>query len=342
MDCGIISLRFNPDQSMFIACMERGIKIFNVEPLVLQCHLETRPYGTASQCYIYSRSNAIMYIPGGSKPKLGKNHAIFYCKDQDKVVGELKFSSDVVAVRMTHNRCLVAQETQLHIFTFPDRMKFLITLPTIQNRKGLLEVSASRMSEYQIAVFPGFKTGSIQILDLNNIESSTSSAPVFIAAHENPIACIAMDLQATKIATASNKGTLIRIWDTRTRNQLLELRRGTDPASIYCINISPNSEFLCCSSDKGTVHIFAIKETHFNKRMGNTLRMIGGQYGESQWAFANFTLRSERPCVCGFGEQKSVFAICMDGGIHKYVFNPDNGSCSREEYEVFYHHDIEK
>lgn len=39
-----------------------------------------------------------------------------------------------------------------------------------------------------------------------------------------------------------------------------------DPATVYCINFSLDSDFLCCSSDKGTIHIFALKDSHLNRR----------------------------------------------------------------------------
>jgi hypothetical protein len=37
------------------------------------------------------------------------------------------------------------------------------------------------------------------------------------------------------------------------------VRRGTDTAEIFCLAFDPVSKFVACSSDKGTVHIFAIK-----------------------------------------------------------------------------------
>ena len=49
------------------------------------------------------------------------------------------------------------------------------------------------------------------------------------------------------------QGTLIRIWDTAKRVQLVELRRGADQARIYCINFSCSDEWLCCSSDKASI-----------------------------------------------------------------------------------------
>lgn len=60
-----------------------------------------------------------------------------------------------------------------------------------------------------------------------------SSAPVWIAAHRNELGCLALNQQGTRIATASNMGTLIRVWDSTSKNLLVELRRGTDPATVY-------------------------------------------------------------------------------------------------------------
>ena len=38
-------------------------------------------------------------------------------------------------------------------------------------------------------------------------------------------------------------------------------------AGLSCsINFSHDSSFLCASSDKGTVHIFALKDTRLNRR----------------------------------------------------------------------------
>lgn len=140
-------------------------------------------------------------------------------------------------------------------------------------------------AEKQVIIFPGHKIGSVQIVDMSNTEIGTSTAPVWIPAHRNELGCLALNQQGTRIATASVKGTLIRVWDTTTKSQLVELRRGSDPATVqwyvfilllivicikytfFSINFSRDSDFLCCSSDKGTVHIFAIKNTHLNRRM---------------------------------------------------------------------------
>lgn len=46
--------------------------------------------------------------------------------------------------------------------------------------------------------------------------------------------------------------------ETKPRILLCLCRRGADRAEIYSICFSPNSQLLACSSDKGTVHVFAM------------------------------------------------------------------------------------
>jgi WD40 repeat protein len=58
---------------------------------------------------------------------------------------------------------------------------------------------------------------------------------VQIYAHQGEIAIVRLNSSGSKLATASDKGTLIRVWDTSTKQRLIEFRRGADPAQIYSI-----------------------------------------------------------------------------------------------------------
>ena len=76
-----------------------------------------------------------------------------------------------------------------------------------------------------------------------------------VPAHEAELAQIALNLDGTRLATAPDKGTLVRVFDTQSGQLQQELRRGADRAEIYSICFNGNSQFLATSSDKGTVHI---------------------------------------------------------------------------------------
>ena len=62
-------------------------------------------------------------------------------------------------------------------------------------------------------------------------------------------------------ATASGKGTLIRVFNVKERKMVRELRRGTQDATIECIAFSPDNSLLACTSDHGTMHVFCAVPT---------------------------------------------------------------------------------
>ncbi|XP_022083569.1 WD repeat domain phosphoinositide-interacting protein 4-like isoform X3 [Acanthaster planci] len=330
---GILSLRFNQDHGCFSCAMEGGLRIYNIEPLAEKLRLDKDEVGSVAQVEMLHRTNLIAVVGGGAMPKFAENTILIWDDAKKKFVLELTFPSIVLAVRLRRDKIIVVLRTRIFVYSFPQNPQKLFSFDTKPNpRSGLCEVSPS--SDKQLLIFPGHKQGSIQLADLANTEPGTSSSPVTINAHQTDIACLAVNQEGTLVATASVKGTLIRVFDTSSRKLLVELRRGADPATLYCINFSNDSAYLCASSDKGTVHIFALKDTSLNRR--STFSKMGflGQYVESQWGLANFTVPAESACACAFGQQTSVIAVCVDGTFHKYVFTPD-GNCNRESYDEY-------
>lgn len=79
-----------------------------------------------------------------------------------------------------------------------------------------------------------------------------------IEAHRAEIAEISFNAQATRLGTTSVKGTVIRVFDASDGTKLHELRRGLRSALIHCLAFSPNGEFLGCSTENETIHVFRI------------------------------------------------------------------------------------
>ncbi|XP_006738451.2 WD repeat domain phosphoinositide-interacting protein 4 isoform X2 [Leptonychotes weddellii] len=344
---GVTSLRFNQDQSCFCCAMETGVRIYNVEPLMEKGHLDHEQVGSMGLVEMLHRSNLLALVGGGSSPKFSEISVLIWDdaregKDsKDKLVLEFTFTKPVLAVRMRHDKIVIVLRNRIYVYSFPDNPRKLFEFDTRDNPKGLCDLCPSL--EKQLLVFPGHKCGSLQLVDLASTKPGTSSAPFTINAHQSDVACVSLNQPGTVVASASQKGTLIRLFDTQSKEKLVELRRGTDPATLYCINFSHDSSFLCASSDKGTVHIFALKDTRLNRRsalarVGKVGPMIG-QYVDSQWSLASFTVPAESACICAFGRNtsknvNSVIAICVDGTFHKYVFTPD-GNCNREAFDVY-------
>ena len=105
----------------------------------------------------------------------------------------------------------------------------------------------------------------VKVIYINIKEKSIS---VSIFPHESKIAFLALNNSGSLLATASDKGTLIRIFNTLTGDFLNELRRGKDKAEIYSICFNYTSNLLACCSERKTVHIFSLIETEKNINEG--------------------------------------------------------------------------
>jgi autophagy-related protein 18 len=103
-----------------------------------------------------------------------------------------------------------------------------------------------------------------------------------IPAHDSPLAAIAFDASGSKLATASEKGTVIRVFSIPSGKRVFEFRRGVRRfffffynfyktscsiffifnhrnAAIYSLSFSPDSLFLSASSNLETIHIFRLE-----------------------------------------------------------------------------------
>ena len=152
---------------------------------------------------------------------------------------------------------------------------------------------------------------------------------------------------------------MIRIWDSDSGTQLQELRRGSDHADVYCIAFDPVSRYLSCSSDKGTIHIFAIRqelsmaaqsqkmidassdpqpeggelgqsESSNTRSMFSFMKGVLPKYFDSEWSFAQLRIVDSH-CICSIKDNK-VIAVSLDGNY--YLADIDHklgGECKKSQ-----------
>ena len=82
-----------------------------------------------------------------------------------------------------------------------------------------------------------------------------------IPAHTGQLAAIQFSPLGNRVATASDKGTVIRIFNVSDGTKVYELRRGLKrTATIHSLSFSPCGHFLACSSNTETIHIFRLDD----------------------------------------------------------------------------------
>lgn len=96
-------------------------------------------------------------------------------------------------------------------------------------------------------------SGEVLIFDTLKLEAIN-----VIEAHRSPLACITLNGDGTLIATASDKGTIIRVFSVPDGHKLYQFRRGSIPSRIYSMSFNTTSTLLCVSSSTETIHLFKL------------------------------------------------------------------------------------
>lgn len=122
------------------------------------------------------------------------------------------------------------------------------TYETVENPFGLCSF------EKNIVAMPGAQPGQVRIVRL--VDGNLNPRVTLINAHTGHLRAVALNITADKVATASEKGTIIRLFAVESGTKLGEFRRGIDEAAIFSIAFSPCDSMLAVTSDKSTVHVF--------------------------------------------------------------------------------------
>ena len=144
------------------------------------------------------------------------------------------------------------------IYNFMD-LKLVLQIDTAPNPRGLCCLCAS--AKNPVVACPGTSKGEardathtppLHVSDYPlqvRIELLSQRKTALVAAHDNQLGALALSHDGSKLATASQKGTIVRIFDCATALPLRELRRGSTSASLYCLSFNSMGNRICCSSD---------------------------------------------------------------------------------------------
>lgn len=353
---------FNQDSGCFACGTNNGFIIYNVDPF-RETFRRIFPNGGIGIVEMLFRCNLLALVGGGRNPRYPTNKVMIWDDHQNKCIGELKFRTEVKAVRLRRDRVVVILESKVFVYQFKD-LKLLDQITTVSNPRGLVALCADPKTN--VLAVPGLTRGTIRV-ELYDIAKAT-----LIKAHDADLAQFALNADGSRLASASEKGTLIRLWNCHTGEPIRELRRGMDRADIYCLAFNSSASFLACSSDKGTIHIFSLTapppamHSHVgentsgtgtgshrydsteepskrlsvddteNKSMGGMgINFLKGilptglvpKYFESEWSFAQVR-GIDGKSICAFSKDSSkIIVVCADGNY--IVANVEEGECSR-------------
>ena len=359
----ILHIAFNQDGSCFCLGTNKGYLIYNISPLKKLCQ---REFKDGIKIIEMLKKTNILAIVGNVFDKKESEFSNTKLKIWDdllmKKIIELEFDSEILNIKLKTDKVfLTTANNNLYVIELP-KLNFLNIFQIYDNSNGLFSISSDE--KILVLAFPYINCGFVKIKHYNK-EINVPN----INAHDTDISFLTLNPEGNLLATSSQRGTTIRIFNTLNGELIQELRRGAKKAEIYFITFDFNNKFLACSSDSGTIHIFSIytsikyltekgiikdKSNNSNKKeetnikgekieipknpksfIGSIISVLktGISYFESEWSFAQFRLpkNKDEKTIISFSQfDNSINVLTRSGNLYKASFEPSlGGECDK-------------
>ncbi|THC97872.1 hypothetical protein EYZ11_002623 [Aspergillus tanneri] len=254
---------FNQDYSYLAVATSKGFRIFTTDPFAKS--YETKEGNIAIIEMLFSTSLVALIL---SPRRL----QITNTKRQSTIC-ELTFPTTVLAVKLNRKRLVIVLEDQIYLYDI-QTMKLLYAIETSPNPNAICALSPSSDNCYlayplpQKAPTTSFTPPSHAPPGTTHVSPTSGEVLIFdtlkleainvIEAHRSPLACITLNSDGTLISTASDKGTIIRVFSVPDGHKLYQFRRGSIPSRIYSMSFNTTSTLLCVSSSTETIHLFKL------------------------------------------------------------------------------------
>ncbi|RDB18738.1 Autophagy-related protein 18 [Hypsizygus marmoreus] len=264
---------FNQDFSCISVGTRKGYSITNCDPFGRVYTMNDGARGIVEMLFCTS---LIALVGAADQPQSSPRKLQIVNTKRQSMICELLFPSSILAVKLNRKTLVIVLETEIYIYDISN-MRLLHVIETTPNPEAICALSPSADSSYlaypspvpsptsplaaqSTSTQPPPPASSAHPQSGDVLLFSTRSLTVanVIQAHKAPISFLSINSTGTLLASASEKGTVIRVWSIPGAEKLYQFRRGTREARIYSINFNLVSSLLAVSSAHDTVHIFKL------------------------------------------------------------------------------------
>ena len=201
-------------------------------------------------------------------------------------------------------------------------MKPVASIATIDNELGVASIS----NHQDIFV--------LGTLDVNRgsvrIENFYVNEVKIAQIHDNSIVLLEINFEGSLGASASELGTVIRVFETSSLAIRHELRRGSSAARITSLAFSPNNQYLVAGSNKMTIHVWSLASNE--SYVGMVTRFLPGYFTPTRsyyklpisinekWSFSDEI--PSGPATSFISDNQFIVAH-LDGNLYYCTINPE-------------------
>lgn len=157
---GLLSLKFNQDQSCLMVTTKKGFRVWNVDPFTLRYERDLG--GSVGLATMLFRTNIIALVGGGANPCFRDDRVMLWDDHRGQNIAELCFGSTVRGVEMVRDAVAVALDGRVLVYNFPD-LEIAKRVPTIDNPRGLVDIRPSQSGTDNVLATLSTKAGYVEI-----------------------------------------------------------------------------------------------------------------------------------------------------------------------------------
>lgn len=274
----VLAVSFNKDASHFVVGLTTGYAVFKTDSCSLASVKDL--HAPMALAEMFEVTNFLAVVGRGQSSHFSSNKVVIWDNATNAKALDISLLRPVRGVllgtMLGQKHIVVVLQDSVRLYNFKKKPDFVTQYETTNNSLGLCCMSD------RLLALPGNSAGHVQLVD-----RATKTINI-IPAHTSALRAIQLSQDGELLATASDKGTLIRVWSTKTRAKVAELRRGLDPSTIFHLAFNPSATMLACTSDKSTLHIFDMP--HANQPQSAEASVGDGtssspEDGKTKWGF---------------------------------------------------------
>ncbi|KDQ18780.1 hypothetical protein BOTBODRAFT_28280 [Botryobasidium botryosum FD-172 SS1] len=279
---------FNQDFSCVSVGTRKGYSITNCDPFG---RVYTKNDGARGIVEMLFCTSLIALVGAADQPQSSPRKLQIVNTKRQSMICELLFPSSILAIKLNRKTLVVVLENEIYIYDISN-MRLQHVIETSKNPDAICALSSSSDPSYLAYPSPvpsptsplstpqpssSSATDTPNSGDVLLFDTRSLSVVNVLQAHKSPISFLAINSTGTMLATASDKGTVIRVWSLPKMEKLYQFRRGSQRTRIHSITFNAMSTLLAVSSATETVHIFKLS----GQRGGDATRRSGGGSGAS-------------------------------------------------------------
>jgi hypothetical protein len=222
--------------------------------------------------------------------------------DIPRMIAQVTFISPILKIASRRDIFLVALEREYYLYKYE-------TFKMIDHQYFHAPFGGALAIHKDFIAYGDRLLGELLIRD-------NSGNIMYLHPHNSDIASISISQNGYYIATASHKGTVIRIIDRSSGDIIKELRRGYENSEITSMSFSANNLYIAVISKKGTLHVFDLRKentSYFNLAERTELKYYIPYVSEKYVVF--FASNDDNTVYVVIPEYKKIYRLLLKDNV---------------------------